>query len=212
MTLTRDQVREIDRRAIDEYGVPSIVLMENAGGGTAEILMRLNSEKQPVLIACGKGNNGGDGLVIARHLDIHGWPVAIHLAASPAELRGDAAVNYEIVRRSGIAMTDLPNSFRGWIVDALFGTGLSGPIGEPLDRTVEWINANIAQVLAVDLPSGLDCDTGIPLGPTVRADHTVTFVAIKAGFDNPAAQQWLGRVHVANIGAPRSLLSKFGVE
>jgi NAD(P)H-hydrate epimerase len=210
--LTRSQVREIDRRATDEFGVPSIVLMENAGRGAADMLMRLNADRKPVLIVCGKGNNGGDGLVIARHLDNHGWPVAVHLAVNPKELKGDAATNWDIVRRSAITIVDIPASFNGWIVDALFGTGLTGAIQSPLDQIVKWVNNSGAKVLAVDIPSGLDCDTGVPLGPTVRVDHTVTFVARKAGFENPAAKEWLGEVHVVDIGAPRMLLAAFGVD
>src|SRR5207302_90610 len=221
-TLTRAQVREIDRRAIEEYGVPGVVLMENAGRGAAEILARLNPEKKPVVIVCGKGNNGGDGFVIARHLENRGWPVSTWLVCHPAELRGDAAVNYEIAQRSGIrqfagpppvADSDLGRltQFGGWIVDALFGTGLTGPLGDPFDRVIAAMNSSPARILAVDIPSGLDCDSGLPLGPTVRAHHCVTFVAPKAGFANPKAGEWLGQLHVIDIGAPRKLREEFGI-
>ncbi len=210
-SLTRALVREIDRRAIEEYGVPGIVLMENAGRGAAEVLMRLNPERLPVVIYCGKGNNGGDGFVIARHLDIHGWPVRILRVAKPSELTGDAAIMERIAAAAGIADGSAADEHTGWIVDALFGTGLSGPLREPCDRIVAEINASRAKVLAVDIPSGLDCDAGKPLGPTVRADHTVTFVAPKAGFANPEAKEWLGEVHVVGIGAPRKLLEEYGV-
>jgi NAD(P)H-hydrate epimerase len=220
--LTRAQVREIDRRAIEEFGVPGIILMENAGRGAAEVLIRLNAERRPALVVCGKGNNGGDGYVIARHLHNHGWPVSVWPLVPAADLNGDAATNAEIVRRSAIelftqsAATDSTlrdlQSFDGWIVDALFGTGLSGPLGEPYDRVIAAFNASAARVFAVDIPSGLDCDTGAPLGPTVRAHHTVTFVAPKAGFANSAAKAWLGEVHVVDIGAPRKLLEEFEVE
>jgi NAD(P)H-hydrate epimerase len=210
-TLTRAQVRELDRRAIEEYGVPGIVLMENAGRGAAEVLMRLNPERRPVVIYCGKGNNGGDGFVIARHLDIHGWPVRLVRVAPASELTGDAAVMERIVAAAGILPGSSPSGSDGWIVDSLFGTGLTGPLREPYDRVVDSINASKAMVLAVDIPSGLDCDTGKPLGPTVRADHTVTFVAPKAGFANPEAREWLGEVHVVGIGAPRKLLEEYGI-
>lgn len=99
----------------------------------------------------------------------------------------------------------------GWIVDALFGTGLVGPVSPPFDAVVAAINASPAPVLAVDIPSGLDCDTGLPLGPTVRADHTVTFVAHKAGFEEPSSREWTGEVHVTDIGAPRRLLREYGL-
>jgi len=219
--LTRTQVRELDRRAIEEFGVPGVVLMENAGRGAADLLMKLNSERKSVIVLCGKGNNGGDGYVIARHLDNHGWPVAVWSLAPAEELRGDAAMNAKIVQESGIAvlpahgdvdaMVARLRSFSGWLVDALFGTGFAGALIYPYDRVVDSINASRAQILAVDIPSGLDCDTGVPLGSAVRAHHTVTFVAAKAGFANSTASAYLGQVHVVDIGAPRKLLAEFGV-
>jgi NAD(P)H-hydrate epimerase len=231
--LTRAQVREIDRRAIEEFGVPGIVLMENAGRGAAEILMRLNPERRPVWIYCGKGNNGGDGFVIARHLDIQGYSVVVVACDDPAGLSGDAAVNCRVVKTSDILILppSIPNldtmfsfmkhnkakleAMEGskpvWVVDAIFGTGLSGPIRGTLAMCVEKMKSDGTKVLAVDIPSGLDCDTGKPPGPCVRADHTVTFVAPKAGFANPEAREWLGEVHVVGIGAPRVLLEQYGV-
>jgi NAD(P)H-hydrate epimerase len=95
-----------------------------------------------------------------------------------------------------------------WVVDALFGTGLAGPIRKPFDQIITAINESPARVLAVDIPSGLDCDTGEPLGPTVKAHHTATFVAMKKGFANAEAKRWLGQVHVVDIGVPRRLLEK----
>jgi len=217
MSLTREQVRTIDRRAIEEFGVPGVVLMENAGRGAAEVLLGLGVHGT-VTICAGKGNNGGDGFVIARHLDLHGHPVRVLLFARPEDLTGDAAVNYQIVAKSGLPITVFPDAtFDGrqlteelgrsaWIVDALFGTGLTGAVRLPFDRVIAAINASGVPVLAVDIPSGLDCDTGLPLGPCVRASHTVTFVAQKKGFANPAATEWLGQIHVAHIGAPRAVL------
>jgi NAD(P)H-hydrate epimerase len=212
--LTRSQVRDIDRRAIQEFGVPGVVLMENAGRNAAELLMSLGVTG-PVLICCGKGNNGGDGFVVARHLDNHGIPVKVLLFARPEDITGDAAINLHIIQHSHLPLLVQPNASdlagelanAGWIVDALFGTGLSGPLRAPWDGIIETINASAKPVLAIDIPSGLDCDTGMPLGPTIRATHTVTFVAQKVGFANPAAQEWLGQVHVADIGAPRKILS-----
>ena len=218
MNLTRSQVRDLDRRAVQDFGVPALVLMENAGRGAAELLLSVGIHG-PVAICCGKGNNGGDGFVIARHLDNRGIPVRVLLFARPEDLTGDAAINYRIIARSGLAITvhadhsvndnalqaDLSKA--EWIVDALFGTGLTGPLREPFDRVVAAINASGAHILAVDIPSGLDCDTGQPLGPTVRAEHTVTFVAEKKGFENPQAKTWTGQVHVVDIGAPRCLLA-----
>jgi NAD(P)H-hydrate epimerase len=218
MLLSRDQVRAIDCRAIDEFGVPGVVLMENAGRGAAEVLLSLGA-RGPIILCCGKGNNGGDGFVIARHLDNRGVPVRVLLFARPEELTGDAAINCGIVQSSGIAVAVRAGpsvdtealrrelAAAEWVVDALFGTGLTGAVRPPFDQVIAAINASGAKVLAVDIPSGLDCDTGESLGATVRALHTVTFVGPKKGFANLAAAAWLGTVHVADIGAPRAALS-----
>ncbi len=217
MTMSRDEVRAFDRRAIEEFGVPGVVLMENAGRGAAELLIALGIRGR-VVICCGKGNNGGDGFVIARHLDSHGVPVSVFLFASPEELAGDAAVHYQTVVRSGVPLTVCPAPDLGalrvefatadWVVDALFGTGLTGAVRPPFDAVVGFLNECPARVFSVDIPSGLDCDTGEPLGPTVRARHTATFVAPKKGFLNPAARAWTGRVHVLDVGAPRRVPGK----
>ncbi len=211
--LTREQVRALDRRAIDEFGVPGVVLMENAGRGAAEVLLRLGVHGR-VVICCGKGNNGGDGFVIARHLANHRVAVRILLFCSPEELTGDAAINQRIGARLRLPLEvhagpspDIDAVKREltaaeWVVDALFGTGLSGAVRPPFDKVIEAINASSAHVLAVDIPSGLDCDTGRPLGATVRAEHTVTFAAQKVGFARPEAAVWLGQVHLVDIGVP----------
>jgi NAD(P)H-hydrate epimerase len=223
-TLTRDEVRELDRRTVNGFGVPGVVLMENAGRGCAELLMRLNPERAPTAILCGPGNNGGDGFVIARHLDNHGWPVSVQIVARHNRQAGDSDVNFDILFTSGIAFIQYrPDYFEhthrdlflrhyepvGWVVDALFGTGLSRPLGEPFAWLVGAVNTSGKPVLAVDIPSGLDCDTGEPLGPTVRAAHTATFVAPKRGFLNPRSKEWTGEVHVIDIGAPRVLVEEY---
>lgn len=215
--LTCSQLRELDRQAIEVYRLPGAVLMENAGRGAAEILMGLGIAGK-VVICCGKGNNGGDGLVIARHLDAARFAVEVILTAPAEQFAGDAALQLHIVCEAHIPINHAsPDSLAGawlptqlhaadWIVDALFGTGLTGALRPPFDSVVKAINAAPGRKLAVDIPSGLDGDTGVPLGATVRADHTVTFVAQKAGFAKPGADVWLGRVHVVPIGLPRRLL------
>lgn len=207
--LTREQVREVDRRAIHELGIPGIVLMENAGRGAAELLLSLGIHG-PVAICCGKGNNGGDGFVIARHLHNAGISPHVFLFARPDELTGDAAINYRIVERLKIPLSvidrpaDIELSKRlkrfEWIVDALFGTGLTGPVRAPFDQVIRAINECQARVFAVDIPSGLDCDTGEAPGEAVRAAHTATFVAAKQGYANPQSTKWTGQVHVIGIG------------
>jgi NAD(P)H-hydrate epimerase len=220
MLLTRAQARALDDKAIHELGIPSIVLMENAGRGMAELLLKLGGTG-PVAVCCGKGNNGGDGFVIARHLGIAGASVRLLLFADPATLSGDAAINFNILVKSGQAVEvmlpldeeRLRTALAGadWVVDALFGTGLEGPVRPPFDRVIEIINASGKRVLAVDIPSGLDCDTGQPMGASVRADHTATVLANKAGFVTPEARPWVGQVHVIDLGVPRVLFSSMAV-
>jgi NAD(P)H-hydrate epimerase len=217
MLLSRDEARDLDRRAIEEFGVPGVVLMENAGRNMAELLRALGVQGR-VVICCGPGNNGGDGFVMARHLDNANVAVRVLLFAVAEKLAGDAALNYGILTKSGIEVEGFPGvdleedklrrelATAEWVVDALFGSGLRGPMRPPFDRVAAAINASSAQVFAVDIPSGLDSDTGQPLGTTVRAHHTATVVALKKGFVEPAAREWLGRVHVIDIGLPRRAL------
>jgi NAD(P)H-hydrate epimerase len=198
--------------------------MENAGRGCAELLMRLNPEHKPTVILCGPGNNGGDGFVIARHLDNHGWPVKLEIVARHNKTPGDADVNFDILYASGIEF----NQFRPdyveqshremilrdlskaeFLVDAMFGTGLTRPLADPFAWLADTLNQTNKPILAVDIPAGLDCDTGEPLGPTVRATHTATFVAHKKGFLNPKSREWTGEVHVIDIGAPRVLVDEY---
>ena len=215
--LSREQVREVDRWAIDDWGMAGLVLMENAGRGCVDVLCSLGVHG-PVAICCGRGNNAGDGFVIARHLDLRGHAVRVLLFGDPAELRGDAAANFSLLEKCGLAVrvvrasdddawqVDLDGA--EWIVDALLGTGAKGPPRPPLDRVIERRNQQPARRLAVDLPSGLDCDTGQAAPATFRADHTCTFVAAKRGFAAPAAQLYLGQVHVLDIGVPQKLVDQ----
>lgn len=195
-----------------------LVLMENAGRGCADLLCRLGIAG-PVVICCGRGNNAGDGFVLARHLDLRGHEVRLVLCGDPEQLRGDAAHNFQIAARAGIPQAvlgsevspaELADCFAraDWLVDALLGTGVRGDPRPPLDRVIEAMNAHSARKLAVDLPSGMDCDSGQPGRHTVRADHTCTFVAVKRGFLAASARPYLGHVHVADIGVPRRLLAQ----
>jgi len=217
-TLTRAQSRQVDRRAMEEYGISGPVLMENAGRGVADRLCALGIGG-PVVICCGKGNNAGDGFVIARHLDLRGFAVRVLLWAEPSELTGDAAANFRILEKTGVpivvfgeehdaARLDKHLAGAAWIVDALLGTGARGEPRPPLDAVIERLNAAAAAKLAVDLPSGLDCDTGQPARHTIRAAATCTFVAAKPGFLAPGADQYTGQVYVLDVGAPRKLIEE----
>ena len=216
--LTRSQSRSVDRLAIEEFGFSGLVLMENAGRGTADVLCRLGLNGTAV-ICCGKGNNAGDGFVIARHLDLRGHAVRVLLWADPAELSGDAAANFNILTKMKAPIevfaeahdaARLAKSIDGvaWIVDALLGTGARGEPRPPLDAVIEQLNAAAAPKLAVDLPSGLDCDTGSPASHTIRAAETCTFLAAKPGFFHPEAAPYVGRLHVCDIGVPRNLIAQ----
>lgn len=197
--------------------MPGILLMENAGRGCAELLVRHTPHLSQVAICCGKGNNGGDGFVIARHLNNANIPVELLLFADPGEITGDAALMLHILRHTAVPIhecsgyDDITSHLEraAWVVDALFGTGLNGPVRTPFDSVIAAVNASARPVLAVDIPSGLDCDTGQPLGAAVRATLTATFVAQKVGFAIPAAKPYLGTVHVLDIGAPRTLLARY---
>jgi NAD(P)H-hydrate epimerase len=227
-TLTREQVRAFDRYAIETLGVPGLVLMENAGRGVAEAAAahlqrarQLHMRGQRVAIVCGGGNNGGDGYVIARHL-----PSAAHVmlyATKPVDdLPPDARANARIAERLGLDITliDTPDKVataaKNWqgctvVIDALLGTGFQGELRDDIARVIEGINATRAwgaTVVAVDLPSGLDANTGTAATPTVIADLTVTFVALKKGFENPDSRANTGDVVVAGIGVPPELIGR----
>jgi NAD(P)H-hydrate epimerase len=218
LILTREQSRRVDRVAAEEFGFCGLVLMENAGRGVADVLCGLGIAG-PVVICCGKGNNAGDGFVIARHLDLRGHAVRVLLWAEPAELSGDAEVNFQILKKTTVPMVIFGNRHdperlaklladAAWIVDALLGTGARGEPRAPLDVVIDQLNRAPPPKLAVDLPSGLDCDTGMAARHTIRAAETCTFVSAKPGFFVPGAEQYVGRLHVLDIGTPRQVMER----
>jgi NAD(P)H-hydrate epimerase len=223
--LAREEVRGIDARAAEEFGMPTVILMENAGRGAAAWLRDRGAPASArCVILCGPGNNGGDGGVVARHLDAWGYPVQVVWFADPRQLRGDAATQWQILERSGIDQTawsdasavtperlDALLAGAGWVVDGLLGTGLTRPVEGALREAIEAVNRAGKPVLALDLPSGLDADRGVPLGAAVRATATATFVAPKLGFGQPGARDYTGEVVVIDIGVPRRLLEPFAV-
>jgi NAD(P)H-hydrate epimerase len=214
VTISRQQARELDRRALADFGMAGLVLMENAGRGVADRLCQLGIAG-PVCICCGGGNNGGDGFVVARHLDLRGHEVRVLLLTGPAKLGGDAAANFLIIERSGLPIVRADDATlerelagAGWIVDALLGTGATGEPRPPTAGAIDRVNASGRPILAVDVPSGLDCDTGRPASHTIKAAHTCTFVAAKPGFLRPEAAPYVGTLHVLDIGAPRKLVDE----
>lgn len=214
--LSRKSAAEADRRASRELAIPSLVLMENAGAGAARVAMeRWNLLGSTTTLLAGPGQNGGDAYVVARHLAVAGANVRIlALADARGSLAGgDAGTNLGACRAMGLPLAEIRTEadVGAWapclatseiLVDGLFGTGLARPLEGPAGALVDAVNASGRPVLALDVPSGLDCDTGLPLGRCVRAAVTVTFLARKIGFDRPGSEAWTGEVVVCPIGAP----------
>jgi NAD(P)H-hydrate epimerase len=216
IVMSRDEVRAFDRWAIDELGIPGVVLMENAGRSCVELIKdKLDDVTSPkVCIFCGTGNNGGDGYVIARHLLNSGCRVVVVICGDRNKIKSDAKINLDILERLGQSIqglnlgdSDIAGRVRGFaagadmLVDGLFGTGLGGKLSEEYKQLIESMNAQNCPIVAVDIPSGLDCDTGEPLGAAVKASWTVTFAAVKRCFTSArATTQYTGEIFVASIG------------
>ncbi|MCE2966949.1 MAG: NAD(P)H-hydrate epimerase [Phycisphaerales bacterium] len=251
--LSRLALRQIDRLCAEHYGLPTIVLMENAAAALAGATQQLLADAQTlrdaaagpadsrleplgVVIVIGTGSNGGDGLALARHLHNAGVPVAVVCVGAIDAPQGDAATQMRVARAMRIRIraqtSDISSAISaavrdvgrvGVIVDALLGTGVNRPIapGSPIGEAIVAINDSArslgAAVLSIDLPSGMDPDTGQgllqaqpPDRACVRADLTVSFVGLKVGFANPAASAMLGQIMIADIGCPRELLARLG--
>ena len=219
-SLSRSEVRAVDRYAMETVGIAGVVLMENAGRQSADAVEQLlgGASGRSVAIVAGGGNNGGDGFVVARHLAMRGARVVTFLVAPPEKIGADAAINLEIlgkighdVRPTGAEeLKSLAGLLAGFdvVVDAVGGTGVRGALRGAVATAVEQINAAGRPVVAIDIPTGLDCDTGEVSGPTVRARLTVTFVARKKGFDAPGAAEFTGEVRVADIGIPADVVGR----
>jgi NAD(P)H-hydrate epimerase len=214
--MSRQQVRDFDAWAIDTMGIPGTTLMENAGRSSAEVAMEMLAGKSHpfVTIFCGTGNNGGDGFVIARHLANYGVEGQIILCAGREKIQGDARINFVTCQKMDISVIELDmdeyqihkqvcdlSRQSTLIVDALFGTGFKGELSSPFAALIRCINALHSPILSVDIPSGLDCDTGKPLPVCIEAAATVSFVAAKKGFfQGNQSLDVLGQLYIANIG------------
>ena len=223
LVFTREQIRALDAAAIEELGISSLVLMENAARGLSEVLLesrgRGDSEPGQVLIVCGPGNNGGDGLALRRQLQARGCDATAVLLPGQKRLTDDTQANRDILSRGGTPPVSCePQQLQAMlekirpqdiIVDCLLGTGVRGAPASPFAETIDAINAANAGVISADVPSGLDCQSGTAEGACIRADQTVSFVGLKTGFLCPAAQQWLGEVRVTHIGLPDCWVRRF---
>jgi NAD(P)H-hydrate epimerase len=204
------QMRELERRAVEERGVPASRLMEAAGKAVADEAAKLTDGGIYYLFA-GYGNNGGDGFVAARYLAKSGYAVRVFLVGEPKKLSAESQANLDLSIDAGISAKKMtsavdietamkPIAAKDVIIDAIFGIGLKGEVMEFYQKVIEAINSTKAHVISVDVPSGLDADTGKPLPVAVRAEETVTFAYPKTGFKSPQAQPYLGKLIIADIG------------
>ncbi|MFZ1030809.1 MAG: NAD(P)H-hydrate dehydratase [Candidatus Acidiferrales bacterium] len=225
--LTTEEMGQVDRLTTARYGIPGLALMENAGAGVARFIAQRwpDFAQRRIMVLCGKGNNGGDGFVVARHLRDLGAKPLIHLLADPEEMRGDAATNYKrwqetygelhVIRdssawqsaKAALASADI-------VVDAILGTGTRGAVAGLLAEVIEAVNQRRgparSAVVAVDIPSGLVADTGEADGPVVKAAYTVTFTAPKSGMIGGASGNFVGQLKVHDIGSPPELIEEVG--
>jgi NAD(P)H-hydrate epimerase len=219
-------MRAYDKYAIETCHVPGVVLMENAGRGAADVIAdiaqrRAGGKEARIVVVCGAGNNGGDGFAVARHLLSRGYAVHCFLTSRSEKVTGDARINHDAYIDLGGDYTELPPdsdlgplenelSAATMAVDALFGTGLARPIEGHLKDVIEVINDLGAHRVSLDIPSGLDADTGTPLGTAVHAHDTVTFGALKMGLLTPEGARLSGKVHVVDLGVPPIVLAEVG--
>ena len=220
--LSRAEVRNCDKVAIEKYQIPGIVLMENAGIAASKTAIEMleGESKQSVCILAGPGNNGGDGFVVARHLASIGIQVRLFAVSFLEKYKGDAFTNLKICQNMELPILSLDdielNAFydrlslemrnANLVIDAMLGTGMTSPPREPISTIIDMVNSCNSKILALDIPSGLDCDQGTPLGASVIADRTVTFAAMKKGFQNAKSKKYTGELSVAPIGINTGLL------
>jgi NAD(P)H-hydrate epimerase len=220
-------MRRIDQLAVKRYGLPVFLLMENAGHAVAEEVRRswpralgsdikkgrrsLKPGALSVVVLCGSGHNGGDGVVAARYLRNWGYRVQVLYLKNPRSWKGDVAQHYQIAKRCGVRFAPFRHSLNtlrssDLLIDALLGTGTSGEIRRPYRDAIMAMNSSHRPIVAVDIPSGLDADTGKPLGLAVKAQITVTMACAKKGLLKPGARPYVGKLVIADIGVPRSAL------
>jgi NAD(P)H-hydrate epimerase len=223
LLFNRAALREIDRRAVEEFSIPVLLLMENAGRAVAQAALRHLKPSASVALLCGSGNNGGDGLVAARHLHNASIPVHLFLLDPPSKFKNEPATHLAIAEKMKLPIETLTPGhaeLRDWIVDghpddliidALFGTGLCRPVAGLAAEVIVASNASRRTILSIDIPSGLDTDTGEPLGAAIRAAETISFCGNKLGFTQPGAAAYTGKITIADIAAPLELLRELAM-
>ncbi|MBI5188945.1 MAG: NAD(P)H-hydrate dehydratase [Nitrospirae bacterium] len=220
--VTAEEMREIDKKTIEEYGIPGSVLMERAGSAVVSKIKELFGRKK-VIVVSGSGNNGGDGLVVARNLHNEGWDVRVFLTSRPEDLKGDALLQYKIAVKFGVNIRPAKEFLTRHsslitrhciIVDALLGTGLSKNVAGTIAEVISFLNKSNVPVISVDIPSGISSDTGQIMGEAVKADYTVTFGLPKRGHLLYPGAEHTGRLFIEDIGFPKKVLrsNKLNVE
>jgi hydroxyethylthiazole kinase-like uncharacterized protein yjeF len=220
--VTAEEMRLIDKKTIEEYGIPGVVLMERAGLAVASRIKELFGRKK-VLVVSGSGNNGGDGFVVARSLYKEGWDVKVFLTARPEDLKGDALLQYNIAIKFGVPVYPAKELLthhssiitkHSIFVDALLGTGLSKNVTAMLSEAISLLNRSNIPIISVDIPSGISSDNGQIMGEAVRADYTVTFGLPKRGHVLYPGAKYSGKLFIEDIGFPEKLLisDKINVE
>ncbi len=215
-TVTAKQMKRLDTLAIKRYGIPALILMENAGRTACEETLKMlpKSGVRRVVVFCGYGNNGGDGFVCARHLINKGIQTRVYLVGEKKEFSKEARVNFQIlckmkqkfkIIRSANALGKFEEEVKKYnlIIDGIFGIGIKGKLDSFYQRLFNILNISKIPILALDIPSGLDADTGKPLGNAIRAAKTVTFGLLKKGLTNKKAQKFTGKIRIGDISLPR---------
>ena len=213
--VTSSKMKSIDRLATQRFGIPSLILMENAGRSVSDEAQRmLKNESAPVVIFCGYGNNGGDGFVVARHLTNRGYKVNIVLVGKHKKMSNDTEINFDILSKMKVKIKKVSNQKQimsvvrhvkkaQLIIDAMFGIGIKGQLDKFYCYLIKEINNSNIPILSIDIPSGLDADRGVALPIAIKAQKTVTMGLIKKGFLNPTAKKYLGKIVIGYISLPR---------
>ena len=208
------EIREYDRIFIEEMGIPGVVLMENAGRGAANIIIMKYWDKKSAAVVCGKGNNGGDGYVVARHLTCTGFSVDVYIFAKEEEIRGDAKINLDIIRKMGLSIKDAgqwsPDDLESHdiIIDGLLGTGITGSLRDDFRDLIDAMNRLGCPIIALDIPSGMNGDTGEIFGAAIKAERTITFALPKIGFFKGDAKKYTGEIHLVDIGITPAVIKR----
>jgi len=210
--FSRAALRAIDCDAVEHYNIPSIVLMENAARSATECILHCTDReiRKNIIILCGRGNNGGDGYAVARHLSNANFCVRIFQLGAPNSV--DAKVNASICAAMEIPMLPWNTDAccdTSLVIDAIFGIGIDRSVEGLFGDAIKACNASKTTCISLDIPSGMDCDTGLPLGCCIEATVTISFVGLKKGFLEECARRYLGKIEIADIGCPQVLLDKY---